>query len=1485
MKKTLRSTRRRIYKIQLLRIPALVALLAALALPQPGRGAVYTWNTNSGNWSVPADWTPTTGVGGPAATDTVVFGANFTSSASNTVNNIVDGGFAGTVAGLTYNSTAAGTYNVTQIATNLTVNGPVLVGGLSGNPDVTLAYMAGGGSFTATGTNFNVQNYGSSSANSQATLNVAGLSAFTYNNPAGTFSIADVNSSGFTRAGGNVILAGVSNNITAAIINIGTSASAQAGPLDTLSLGTGTNVINVATMNVANNKNSAVVNFQAASGGLTLRGVSGANTDRANIIVGNRNQGGSGTVTGTLALNGSAVNIKAGSLIVGENSAGSVAAAVGVVQFDTGTIDATTVTMASSVSGSSNASGSIVVGPAGTLIVGTGGLTLANEATGSVAYAGDVTGTLTINEGTVNSSGNITEGTAASVGTVTFTNGGILNMGSGAFIGTTAVPINNFNLDNNATLGLSVPSGGQSSAVVGTLTWPANDSTLTINVTSLPAGTTAGSTFPLIQYATFSGTFTAPVLNLPIGITGHLSQSGSAIVLTIDSGGGAGYGGLNELANPSFELGAAGWTEVDNPNQGNTVVNTIGTATYYNSATGACPQDAKAQLIVSHSGTNVAKIYGGFTGGANTASWSQKVAAAPGSTWTAGAYTYVSHEDLMAGNASFYYQVNFLDPNGVVLAAYQSFIVTNLSCGETTPFPIDTWVLLGVTNQMQVTTGTNTGVVIGTVPSGILDAPPNTATAQFRAVYVQPLYDGGSVYFDDANLGFIGGATPPTLSALNPILVAQCTNTTLTGSASSTTGTITNLQVTVQASALGGPTNTTVYSNGSAGITIAGLNTGTATFTLALTTNVLYNSVVFRATDDNGAVVASPVDTFDTLAPVLVIEASDFNFTTNGTSGQFINTPPNGGLALYYNTVGTELIDEFKGNLANGTQANKGYYRTNDTVIVGNASPISGPSPTEQKFVTAAANGDTIDQEEEVGYNSKNDWLDYTRTYGPGGSAPAGTYNIWCYMATVGSGNQAALSQVTSDPTQQNQTTNFLGYIGSAAFSDNGWNNFVYAPLVDQFGNLVPVTLGTGTQTLRSTVVNNPNLGSYLLMPAKVILTPVLQYIYPDSAHPFEGTNLLSFTIGPASGAAIASSGIQLILNGVDVSAAATKTQAGSSWTVTYPLKLNQPLYSGVINVTNTASLSASFPIPGFDTFSISNYQWEASDYDYSSSQGGTGGLYIDNPVPTADVVQVNAQPTGTEEANSYFGYPGGSYGTGAQQGVDVNFGSSGQPNDPYRIDFVNIGNQPATDYLRPKFAAERVALADANIGPFNVGYFGLGYWLNYTRDWPTNNYNVWGRLAGGAGPFSGTTLSLVTNGVGTPTQMTNVLGTFADATASGWQAYHWIPMMAANGGGMAVISLGGQETLKLTSGNNINPEFFMLVPAAAQPGLGGSLVGGALNITIPTQMGYTYTVYYTTNLAVPNWQPVTGQTFAGDGTTHVVTEPATGTQGYYQVK
>ncbi len=929
------------------------------------------------------------------------------------------------------------------------------------------------------------------------------------------------------------------------------------------------------------------------------------------------------------------------------------------------------------------------------------------------------------------------------------------------------------------------------------------------------------------------------------------------------------------LLNPDWTNGVTDWTLVNNAIGNCTTGNS--TQTYYNSASGECPQDPTAQAVNVLVGAECAKIYGAFNASPNISEFTQTFAAAPGATWSAGGYGYSSHEDLMGGN-QFWYEVDFYNTGGTLLAAYESLVVENLTCSNTAPFAVDTWVGLPVTNVMQVTTGTNTGTVTGNTGStGVFTSPAGTATVTFRAVYDNINYAGGSIYLDEASLTQISGPVAPTVSTVTPNEIIFCTNAFLTCTASSTTGTITNVALTITTTALGGSGSNTLTTNLVAPA-VTGLGTATASVNYPLTTNLIYNVTVVATTDDNlsGVKTAS----FDTLTPTLVIEAEDFNFS----SGGYMNTPADGGLALFANApLGVSEID-YQKNPANGTQAANGsYYRNTDVIINGYAAPVNG---TEQKYITAASTNDTTDVPVEVGYNGVGDWLDYTRTFGSDAtnSAASGTYAVWARLATVGSGTALNFYQITAGQDTTNQT---LSQLGSFSFTDNNWNGFDYAPLLDQFGNLVAVTL-SGQETFRGTVVGNPNIDFYMLVPAVPILTPSLRFAYPDGLHPFEATNSLTFTIGPANGTNIAASGIHLVLNGVDVTSSPkfTLTQSGSSWTASYSIQSNA-IYNAVINATNTAGLSSTFNV-SFDTFDVNNYQLEFADYDFSTNNGSVwiSGLYIENPVPTCDI---NASQQGELATNSYFAYPTGftpaldpnGLGAIAQQNIDVSW-VDGQPaaNDYYRND--GVGTEPTGDYLRPQFIAAQKKFNDPNIGPFQIGYFNQFNWLNYTRKYPTNNYYVWGRLAGGAGAFGGTLLSMVTNGWGTANQSSNVLGTFSDPLAAGWEAYHWVPLLDSSSN-MAVVSLGGKATLTLTSGNNLNAAFMMLVPAAPQFQVTPSVVSGQLNLSFFAESGHTYNVVYKSSLSAATWTTV-GSPIAGNGavTNVIAATTLTGPQGYY---
>ena len=185
-------------------------------------------------------------------------------------------------------------------------------------------------------------------------------------------------------------------------------------------------------------RNSCTVQFPAASttADCGCGALAGTDADLATMTLGNHNNsGGSGSAaTGTLSLNGYPVDIRLGTLTLGEDSNGtgsgttSSETGTGVISFDTGTVFATGILMAITTKATNTcvASGTINVGANATLIVGSGGLSLANLYAGSLSASG----ALNINGGTVVCSNSITKASTGGTGTITLSSGR-LNMVSG----------------------------------------------------------------------------------------------------------------------------------------------------------------------------------------------------------------------------------------------------------------------------------------------------------------------------------------------------------------------------------------------------------------------------------------------------------------------------------------------------------------------------------------------------------------------------------------------------------------------------------------------------------------------------------------------------------------------------------------------------------------------------------------------------------------------------------------------------------------------------------------------------------------------------------------------------------------------------------------------------------------------------------------------------------------------------------------------
>lgn len=292
-------------------------------------------------------------------------------------------------------------------------------------------------------------------------------------------------------------------------------------------------------------------------------------------------------------------------------------------------------------------------------------------------------------------------------------------------------------------------------------------------------------------------------------------------------------------------------------------------------------------------------------------------------------------------------------------------------------------------------------------------------------------------------------------------------------------------------------------------------------------------------------------------------------------------------------------------------------------------------------------------------------------------------------------------------------------------------------------------------------------------------IPPVISSVFPLNMIFVNPSDGITFNVSSPSGFTINNSGIQLVVNGVDVSGSLVITGSSSNKNVAYQGLQSNQTYTASITVTDafnfTASANTYFETTWVGIEPVA-YLWEAEDFDFGN------GMYINNP----DLCTTNGN------ANCYFGKVG-------VEGVDehnLNAGGSHlyRPDDP-------MGTAVSGDYQRKNlFVAGR---SDYKIDPFN-----FNEWVNYTRDWPNSTNWVIARLATEVG-FTGTlTLSKVN-----PDTSTTDLGNFMISSGRGWSTFDNVYLKDTNGFLVNVV-LNGKETLRVTSGGNLLPNFFMLVPA-----------------------------------------------------------------------
>ncbi|HWD92014.1 MAG TPA: hypothetical protein VG938_06660 [Verrucomicrobiae bacterium] len=326
----------------------------------------------------------------------------------------------------------------------------------------------------------------------------------------------------------------------------------------------------------------------------------------------------------------------------------------------------------------------------------------------------------------------------------------------------------------------------------------------------------------------------------------------------------------------------------------------------------------------------------------------------------------------------------------------------------------------------------------------------------------------------------------------------------------------------------------------------------------------------------------------------------------------------------------------------------------------------------------------------------------------------------------------------------------------------------------------------------------------------------VISNLTPDGSVLQCGTNTLSFTASSTNG--LTAGNIKVTVNGADVSSSLSIGGSSTSMNVSYtglpinPTLIQQTNLDGVsigIRVTDNAGVVAT-NLYVYDAFNPTNYTWEAEDYDFG------GGLFIDNPVMSFVGPDVN---TYYQEQTPYVNI------------TDANDnGNTAGPSRIYRDPFElvetefsvgtgNNGGNSIGELMRQKvldaFAVTNIA-RDVNVGYYDGGSgSGLPNWMNYTRNFPAGNYNVFLRVADGGGTLNDS-FDLVTSGWGTTAQTLTNLGTFTMANSGGWDGFSWVPLRDSGGNLARVQFNGSTNTVRLTAGTSGggNLNFFMLTPA-----------------------------------------------------------------------
>jgi autotransporter-associated beta strand protein len=493
----------------------------------------------------------------------------------------------------------------------LTVNGNITLG-LDAGVASTSNLTATGGAMNVTSGSI-VVSVNQAAVNaayySTAKLDVSGLSSFTTN--VTNFNIGV----GSTTTGqGVVLLSNTANAIAATTLQVGHSGGNNGNGSSVLTFGTGTNVLNVDTINVGFSKLGGTVKFasQVAASPGTLTLANKAGTGGANVTIGSHN----GTATGAATdsafdLRGHTATVSVGTLALGLSNNTGNGTATGTFYFDGGTMAASTLNI-----GSKSGTGGTGAGT-GILNISSGDFSV--NASGSVTLGANLIATGTAS-GTINlSGGTFTVPSAAtfalaSTTTAGGTSTGVFNITGGvATINTTLGYANGAGTENTTlslsggTLDMAGNAIGSSTATVGSGTGALNLQSGTLrNVGQINNGaaitkTTAG-TLTLDGTAAYTGVTTVAAGTLVLSSTtsstsGITINGGTGTVLQVTNAASSGVGVIDVKTGATtptikFTIDGGGTIALPNSLVGNSTI----TTTFYVDNNGGTGTNGVIQL-------------------------------------------------------------------------------------------------------------------------------------------------------------------------------------------------------------------------------------------------------------------------------------------------------------------------------------------------------------------------------------------------------------------------------------------------------------------------------------------------------------------------------------------------------------------------------------------------------------------------------------------------------------------------------------------------------------------------------------------------------------------------------------------------------------------------------------------------------------------------------------------------------------------------